>query len=325
MEVLIFSHESDLDGLFSAAIGLVRYPQARTVFLGYGKDSFETMGHFANTFSGSSPTSEKRLIIICDLGLNEDKSLIDLCKGFFSKAKNAGCDIVWLDHHPWVDRAIDGIKPFVEITLDKTGTKCAAELMYEKLLVGNELAAKLASMAHTMDFFTNDQYLTPISELIVYYRNSSIAFEKLSFLAVKVSRGILWDMEMQNDYAMYSQLRERAKGEAYQTIQLKEIDGRFKTAFIQSSPYIQNSLFAHEVFEKTKSDIVVLYTDSKVSIRRNNTLVSCRRIAENLPEGGGHDFAAGAKYNSDPSKPHAIIRELEEAILKSLQGLQTGS
>ena len=51
MEVLIFSHESDMDGLFSAAIGLLRYPQARTVFLGYGKESFETMGHFSNTFS----------------------------------------------------------------------------------------------------------------------------------------------------------------------------------------------------------------------------------------------------------------------------------
>jgi uncharacterized protein len=319
MEVLIFSHESDMDGLFSAAIGLIRYPQARTVFLGYGKESFETMGHFANSFSASSPTSEKRIIIICDLGLNEDQSLIDLCIGFFSKAKNDGCDIFWLDHHPWPDRAVEAVKPFVEITLDKPGNKCAAELMYDKLLVGNELAAKLASMAHTMDFFTNDQYLTPISELIVYYRNSSIPFEKLSFLALKVSKGILWDMEMQNDYAMYSQIQEKAKREAYKTIQFKEIDGRFKTAFIQSSRYIQNSLFAQEVFEKTKTDIVVLYgTDGKVSIRRNNTQVSCRRIAENLPEGGGHDFAAGAKYNSDPSKPQAIIWELEAAILKSL-------
>ena len=307
-----------MDGLFSAAIGLLRYPQARTVFLGYGKESFETMGHFANTFSASYPSSEKR-IIICDLGLNENQSLIDLCKVFFSKSKDAGCDIVWLDHHPWADRAVEAIKPFVEIILDKTGTKCASELMYDKLLVGNQLAAKLASMAHTMDFFTNDQYLTPISELIVYYRNSPIPFEKLSSLAVKVSRGILWDMEMQIDYAMYSQIQEKAKREAYQTIQYKEIDGRFKTAFVQSSPYIQNSLFAHEVFEKTKSDLVILYgTDGNVSIRRNNTHVSCRRIAENLPEGGGHDFAAGAKYNSDPSKRQAIIRELVLAILKSL-------
>ena len=34
MKVIIFSHESDLDGLYSAAIGLMRYPQAMTVFLG---------------------------------------------------------------------------------------------------------------------------------------------------------------------------------------------------------------------------------------------------------------------------------------------------
>ena len=40
MKVTIFSHESDIDGVFSAAIGLIRYPQARTVFLGYGTENF---------------------------------------------------------------------------------------------------------------------------------------------------------------------------------------------------------------------------------------------------------------------------------------------
>jgi len=46
LKVLIFSHESDLDGLYSAAIGLIRYPQAMTVFLGYGADNLNKMGNF---------------------------------------------------------------------------------------------------------------------------------------------------------------------------------------------------------------------------------------------------------------------------------------
>ena len=33
MKVLLISHELDLEGLVSAAIALVRYPQAKTVFL----------------------------------------------------------------------------------------------------------------------------------------------------------------------------------------------------------------------------------------------------------------------------------------------------
>jgi len=127
--------------------------------------------------------------------------------------------------------------------------------------------------------------------------------------------------------------------EAFQTIQFKQIDSRFKAAFIQSSPYIQNSLFAHEVFEKTDSDVVILYSsDNRESIRRNNNLISCRRIAQNLPEGGGHEFAAGARFKSNPldrneiigarfkSNPldrNEIIGELEEAILKSLGDTKT--
>ena len=191
-------------------------------------------------------------------------------------------------------------------------------------MLGNELADKLASMAHSMDFFTNDQYLTPISELIVYYHNNYSYYDRLSSLATKVSRGILWDIDMQNDYAIYSQIQKKAKAEAFQTIQFKQLDSRFKAAFIQSSPYIQNSLFAHEVFEKTDSDVVILYSsDNRVSIRRNNNLISCRRIAQNLPEGGGHEFAAGARFKSNPLERNEIIGELEEAILKSLVDTET--
>ena len=61
-------------------------------------------------------------------------SLIHLCKGAFAEAKTAGFDIVWLDHHPWADAAVDAINPFVEIILDETGNKCASELVYEKFL-----------------------------------------------------------------------------------------------------------------------------------------------------------------------------------------------
>jgi uncharacterized protein len=186
-------------------------------------------------------------------------------------------------------------------------------------LLGNELASNLTSSARSMDFFIGDQYLTPISELIVYYHNSFARYEKLSSLAAKISRGILWDFEMQKDYAAYSQFRDRAKAESYQTLQLRPFGDKFKAAILRSSPYIQNSLFAREIFEKTGSDVVILYgLDNKVSIRRSNNLISCRKIALNLPEGGGHDFAAGAKFNSPSFDRDQIIKELEEAVSRSL-------
>jgi oligoribonuclease NrnB/cAMP/cGMP phosphodiesterase (DHH superfamily) len=319
MKVLIVSHESDLDGLFSAAIGLIRYPQARTLFLGYGRESLETLQPFVRKFSVSFSEKEEGLIIVCDLALNDDRSLIHLCRGAFAEAKSYGSSIIWLDHHPWADSVKAAIEPFVEFILDETGNRCASELVYEKFLLGNELAHRLGNMAHSMDFFSNDQYLPPIAELITYYHNSRYRYVKLSSLAEKVSRGILWDVDMQNEYALYCRMQTKAKDEAYQTMQLIQIGGKFRAAFIQTSPYIQSSLFAHEVFEKTKSDLVMLYgKDNKVSIRRNNNMISCRRIAQKLSEGGGHDFAAGARFRSDPTNRNEITNELEEAILNSL-------
>jgi uncharacterized protein len=316
-KVIIFSHESDLDGLYSAAIGLMRYPQAMTVFLGYGAENFSKLGNFIYSADRYS-ASECGQIVIADLGLNDE--LIETCRKIFSDAVLKGWKIMWVDHHPWSQLAIEAVKPFVEIVLDASGRKCAADLMYETLLPGNILAAKLASMAHTMDFFTRDQYLTPISELIRYYQTFPDFYYRLSNLAEKSAKGILWDVEMQSDYNSYVHLRDEAKAKVFSSLQIRQV-GRFKVAYVQSSPYLQNSLFSEEVFVNTKADLVMFYsTKGKVSIRRNNDLISCRSIAANLSEGGGHDYAAGATFKSDPSDTAAVLLELEAAAAKALAG-----
>jgi hypothetical protein len=170
-----------------------------------------------------------------------------------------------------------------------------------------------------MDFFKRELYLTPISELIVYYLSSADRYDRMSSLAAKVSRGILWDLEMQKDYTSYAQLRDKAKADSFQTLEVRRFGDKFKAAILRSSPYIQNSLFANEIFEKTGSDVVMLYgPDNKISIRRNNDQISCRNIALNFPEGGGHDFAAGAKFRSAIGDHDQIVRELEEALSKAV-------
>jgi uncharacterized protein len=314
MRVIIFSHESDVDGLFSAAIGLIRYPQARTIFLGYGIENFNKMGDFV--YSAISPNKEGGIFIISDLGLNDN--LIDLCKNVFSNAKKNGWQTIWVDHHLWPQKAIDTLKPYVELVINSSGQKCAADLMYETFLPGNDTAAKLSSIAHTVDFFTKDQYLTPISELIRYYHNFSNFYDRLSDLAQKSATGILWDIEMQDQYNKYVRLRDDAKQQVLCTMRIKQLED-LKVAFVQSSPFIQTSLFSEEVFQKTQADLAMFYSsEGKVSIRRNNEKIACSDISANLYEGGGHKFAAGAILRSNPMDVEAVIHELEIAILDAL-------
>lgn len=314
MRVIIFSHESDVDGLFSAAIGLIRYPQARTIFLGYGIENFNKMADFV--YSAVSPNKEGGIFIISDLGLNDN--LIDLCKNIFSNAKKNGWQTIWVDHHLWSQKAIGTLKPYVELVINSSGQKCAADLMYETFLTGNDTAAKLSSIAHTVDFFTKDQYLTPISELIRYYHNFSNFYDRLSDLAQKSATGILWDIEMQDQYNKYVRLRDDAKQQVLCTMRIKQLKD-LKVAFVQSSPFIQTSLFSEEVFQKTQADLAMFYSsEGKVSIRRNNEKIACSDISANLYEGGGHKFAAGAILRSNPMDVEAVIHELEIAILDAL-------
>ena len=314
MRVLVFSHESDLDGLYSAAIGLIRYPQAMAVFLGYGADSMNKMGNFI--YSANHHSSERGLIIIADLGLNDD--MVDLCTGILSGAVKDGWKVMWVDHHPWSDRAVQAAKQFAEVVLDSSGKKCASELMCERLVPGNELGEQLASMAHTMDFFTKDQYLTPITELIRYYQTFPDFYDRMLELAYKSAKGILWDTEMQSDYAHYSRLRDEAKSQVLASIQVRQA-GAHNVAYVPSSPYLNSSLFSEEVLAKTGADLVMFYSPKgKVSIRRSNESISCRDVASMLPEGGGHAYAAGAVFKSDPSDTSAVIAELEAAVLAAL-------
>jgi uncharacterized protein len=313
--VVIISHDSDLDGIFSASIGLIRYPQARTFFIDYGAENFKKIGNFIN--SDHQFSDGKGLIIISDLGLNEN--VIYTCKSIFNEAKAKDWKIIWVDHHPWSQHSVDSIKPFAEIVLDNSGRKCAAELMYETFLPGHRIAANLASIAHTMDFFTKDQYLTPISELIRYYHNFDDLSMRLSNLALKSSLGILWDIDMQGEYNNYVLLREKAKEQVLSAMRVLNVKD-LKVAFIHSSPYLQTSLFSEEVFQRTQADLAMFYSEEgKVSIRRNTERISCKEIAEALPEGGGHKFAAGAIFHSNPTDDDAIITELKDAISKAIQ------
>lgn len=315
MKIFIFSHESDLDGLYSAAIGLIRYPQAATVFLGYGVENMQKMGNFL--YSATHFSKERGLVIVADLGLNDDA--IETCRQIFTDASRNGWKLMWVDHHPWSQAAIDAVKEYAELVHDPSGNKCAADLMYERLVPENDLAKKLASMAHTMDFFTKDQYLTPITELIRYYQNFPDFYERLAALAKKSAKGILWDTDMHEDYVRYSKLRDEAKVQALSTLQVRTVD-IVKVAYVQASPYLNSSLFSEEVFAATGADLAMFYSaKGKVSIRRSNERVSCRQVASYLPEGGGHDYAAGATFKSDPSDISAIVAELEAAVAKAIK------
>jgi uncharacterized protein len=294
----------------------MRYPQASTYFLSYGTESFGKLAKYLQTVISS--TKMAGIVLISDLGMNDDSNLVEICSKIFDYLEQNNWKATWIDHHPWPINVVNTFARRIELVLDDSGNKCAADLMYDYLLKDNVVAAKLASMAHAMDFFTKEEYLTPVAELIRYYSNFEDFYERLTKLARKASEGILWDIEMGIEYSHYVNLRDYEKKESISSMKIKDVDG-IKVVFVKSSRNIQNSLFADELFSLTKADIVMLYNSKgDVSIRRNNDSIACNQIASNLSNGGGHQFAAGASFRSNPLDVDAVISELEAAIRASL-------
>lgn len=259
-------------------------------------------------------TQGNGLVIFTDLGLSDE--LITCISDTFNFLKVNSWSVLWIDHHPWSERALDLFNKDKErrLVLDRGGDKCASELIYEHLLFENNRAKQLASIAHTTDYLLKDQDIPPLPELIVYYRTLSNFYSKLTALTKKISEGVLWDTEMQSDFNTYVNLRNEAKSNSLKMIRIQNLSGGLKMAIIPVSSYIQTSLFSEEIFQKTAVDVAFFFNkEAKVSIRRNNPIIKCNSIANELLEGGGHEYAAGGKMKSDPSLFDQVLKELQDA------------
>ncbi len=314
MKTIIISHESDVDGIFSASIALMRFPQAKTFFTSYGKENFLKISEIL--YSEIISTQEIGQVIISDLGLNDD--MIDIFKDIFLFLKSNRWSIIWIDHHPWSEKAIKSVieEGSVQLILDKTEKMCATQLMYEKFLKGNSIAEELSKIAHTTDFFTKDQEIPPIPELIIFYKTFPDFYSRISKLTNRISKGTLWNTEMQKDYDHFSKLRDRAKETTFDKIKLFDTENGIKVCIVPTSPYLQISLFSEEVFIKTGSDVAFFFNkEGKISIRRNNESIHCGKIAKQLLEGGGHKFAAGGRLKSNPDEIDKVINEIKNAVI----------
>ena len=290
----------------------MRYPQSKLVFSSYGKDNFLRVSDLIYKEVVSS--QGKGLVIFTDLGLN-DESISPISDTFSFLMANSW-SVLWIDHHPWSESALNLFdkNKALQLVLDRGGDKCASELMYERLLHGNNRAKQLASIAHTSDYLLKDQDIPPLPELIVYYRTLSNFYSKLTVLAKRISDGILWDTEMQADYNIYVNLRNEAKSISLKLVRIQKLSDGLNMAVVPVSSYIQTSLFSEEIFQKTKADVVFFFNkEAKVSIRRNNPIIECNKIADELIEGGGHEYAAGGKMKSEPGQIDEVLKELENA------------
>ena len=324
LSVLVFSHEQDVDGLFSAAILRIAYPQCEVKLTNNG---LEKMIAVADTIK-SRVQQGVGTIVIADVGVNEESYLSVFEALRFSKEK--GWTNIWLDHHVWPDSPRQEIEKVCELVLDteKDGIrKCAAELCFEKFVPENKLASQLAAIAHRTDFPDAAKFpIPPLTALISYY----LGFPELSgrlhtVVLENVAKGILWESRMQADVMDSFKLIEASIERSKAGMISKEFtyNGHIeavRVAISKSDPFVSRSVLLGRIMDETDVHIAIAFTsDGKVSIRKKDDAppaIDCSRIALEFKEGGGHVGAAGGFLRTDPQSQgdEAAISEITNAL-----------
>jgi oligoribonuclease NrnB/cAMP/cGMP phosphodiesterase (DHH superfamily) len=309
----VLSHKKDCDGLMSAAIYLRANPDAEIILIDYEESEIDRILKTFDEMLNKDPG----FIVIADFVLMPAISQLIVSK--LSKLKEKGWQIMWVDHHQWREDIKRLVSNFVKLYINTS--HCASELMREKFGNNDKVYDVLAEIGKDTDFHLNRYLISSLLTDIITYYNYLKDDAKLRTLAYKLSQGILWDTEINNEWKKYLIIKKSAINELELTISTKLIKG-YTVSIGFSDMIISYSEALDIIMRKSNCDlaIVVFKNGSLILRRQENTNLPCNKIAEFF-NGGGHLFIAGGqlpkelriKYDMVKWREY-IFNKIEEAI-----------
>ncbi|MFL6522288.1 MAG: hypothetical protein ACJ71B_02285 [Nitrososphaera sp.] len=343
---LIFSHEQDVDGLFSAAVLRMVYPGSQVVLTNYG---FQNMLAVKDKILSFTQSFDSGTIIISDIGVNY-QSYLPIYEAL-STSKQRGFSNIWIDHHVWPKGLEEKISPVCEFVLyseDKMrvneSKKCATELCIERFDPASPHAKTLGCIAHRTDFPDSARFpLPPLTGLISYYLgNKELKYKLYSVILENACQGILWNTEMQEDMIQASRRIDESIVRSINSAVIKEFEfkplGRDEqvtktnVAIVKADSFVSRSLLLGKIIDDIEVDLAIAYTsDGKLSLRTRQGIsekgiqIDCSKLAAAFREGGGHLCAAGGFLRTDveQSGEEAALTEIERTVHNHLGQLDS--
>ena len=330
--VLVFSHEQDVDGVFSAAILRITHGDPKIILTNYGFENSVFIKNKIISFVNENPSGK---IIIADMGPNPE-SISPIIEGLtFANENKWKC--IWIDHHIWSDDLKSRLGPLCELVLcSESGgeKKCTAELCIERFAVKNELAVQLAAIARRTDFPDSTKFpIPPLTALISYYVGFPRLHDRLVTIIIdSIAKGVLWNTEMQADIIEASRLIDESIDRSVRAMTLRELSiesNVYRIAIVKADSFVSRSILLGRVMDENDIDVAVAFTsDGKVSLRRKDNqdsqkiLVDCSKIAQEFREGGGHAGAAGG-FLSKSASTEAGDSDAQDEITKAVESYLT--
>lgn len=301
--VVCVSH-IDLDGEAAAAVVKKRYPQARVYYNDYGQPVHP------DVFTKGSR------LLVTDFSLQDHE---------FSKAKNLGIDIVWLDHH--MDRVRDLESKGFSFAGRRMDSECGAMLTWKFLFP----AVEVPDAIKLVDDIDRWQFKDPRTKAFA-------AGMEMYMTRVSMRKCYIWDLLLSDDKVLAGTTLARIIRDGERIVAYRELRNKimckeltFKTEFrgspvLCSGVKLHNSMFFDSIPQEIKNTVeaMCLIQYNAWAKCYKGTFYSPDEVKEVLPMakalgGGGHPCAAGFKTKRFPF-PITVDRQKApplEAILKA--------
>ena len=304
--IISITHEHDLDGLGSQAI-IKRY------FDGLQEDLTLHFAHYIDFAEKIKIVLEKlpETLFITDLGFNDE--FLEVFKDL-KKASEKGTEIFWFDHHIVDGENKEEIKNFCKIYLNDT-SRCAAEIVQNYFLPYDDIAKKIASLAHDSDFKEYKYDSSNELQLIIEFNRGESKFQEKCHIVDLLSKGDFenkwfkvqltelneWYIK-QAKFALLNAIKVPLNNEQEFIISYAELGGGKITDLLKQE---YHDLFAYIGIDARFNEIII-----------QSSKINCRDFARTLG-GGGHKVRAGFTYNNlfkNDSLDSNFISEIKQKL-----------
>ncbi|MDE1857010.1 MAG: hypothetical protein KGH98_02915 [Candidatus Micrarchaeota archaeon] len=293
MQIYNVTHEADLDGIGCAAMLVRNYrvPLRNLVFLNYEKRSFE---RGMKEILDMKPRDG--MVVFSDFGMND--RLVPIAKRTLAALKRSGNRILWIDHHPWSDRAIASVKSLCDVMVVGENEKyCATELVYRLLCDRDAFGDRFMKLVHASDFalMTRNEPTIRRLALAIKVMNWGNRDSNLRKLAGQMAEGMLTSPFIEAAHRKYL-AESKANLKVLKDSLVLANPGRYTIGFGFSTRLNTNA--ACEAIDRELHTDIRMYVDrvSGTAHLRSSKGVDCSRIAVFMG-GGGHPQACGFQFD----------------------------
>jgi len=315
--IVSLTHEHDLDGLGSQAI-IKRYfdlkdkdNTSKLVLLHAQYIDFSDKIRFILN-SDEYPTE----LIISDIGFNESfLEIFPLIKKAFTK----GCRISWFDHHIVDSDVKEKIKSMTSIYLNDE-KKCAAEIVQNHFLPDDDIAIRIAELAHDSDFKPIKIELAKNLQSIIGFNRGEEKLQERRYMVNLLSNGEFSHQWFDSQLKNINKWIEEQSILALDTAEMHPLDK--EKEFVISFSKIGGGKINDILREKYPNMFAYIGIDIRFGeIIIHSDFINCRDFALSFG-GGGHKERAGFKYKEILSEMGRInrhfIRDIRQELIDQL-------